>query len=272
MLAHSVEEVLAGLDEIIASAHARHSRIGYFACLYRQVTLAVQHGVEHHEFEDPERMHALDVAFANRYFDAIDRHLRGEPATRAWQVAFDAARQARPIVLQHLLVAMNAHINLDLGIAAARTCPGDKLPPLHNDFQKMNDVLDALIGTVETELRHIWPVLHVLHNLMRGEDDKIMGFGMTEARAEAWNTALKLSRMSFEEQEAAIAALDKEVADLGDLVWKPAFPLNIPFGLLRWLQHEKSVPHTIDLLLSPRFRLRLHHELAEDPAAGTLRL
>lgn len=270
--ANTIEDVLTGLDEIIASAHVDESRIGYFACLYRLVTLAVKHGVDEREFEDPDRMHDLDVAFANRYFEAINRHLQGEPPTRSWQVAFEAADRIRPIVLQHLLVAMNAHINLDLGIAAARTCPGDKLQPLYNDFEKVNGILASLISKVERELTHIWPVLHILHALMRGEDDKIMSFGMTDARALAWHTAQKLAYLSFEEQEAAIAHLDQEVSDLGYLIWRPIFPLNIPVILLRWLQHEESVPQVIDLLLSPRFRRLLHIELAEEPPARLLRL
>ena len=33
-------------------------------------------------------------------------------------------------MLQHLLIGMNAHISLDLGIAAARTAPGEALPVL----------------------------------------------------------------------------------------------------------------------------------------------
>lgn len=263
MHATTIDDVIQGLDEIIASAHVRKSRIGYFACLYRLVTLAVKHGTEQGKFDDAERMQRVDVHFANRYFDALDRHLRGEPPTRSWQIAFEAAGQWRPIVLQHLLIAMNAHINLDLGIAAARACPGNQLPALSNDFEKMNDVLASLIGTVEGELRHIWPVLHVLHNLVRGEDDKVMGFGMKESRALAWATAQKLAPLSFEEQEAEIARLDEEVAGLGYLIWRPVFPINIPFILLRRLQREKSVQDVIDLLLSPRFRRTLHVALAE---------
>lgn len=47
----------------------------------------------------------------------------------------------RPLILQHLLLGINAHINLDLGIAAAQTSPGDDLPDLRNDFVEINRVL-----------------------------------------------------------------------------------------------------------------------------------
>jgi hypothetical protein len=268
--AHTIAEVIDGLDEIIASAHARKSRIGYFACLYRLVTEAVKRGSEQGKFDDPARMERVDVAFANRYFDAIDQHLRGEPATRSWQVAFDAAAQWQPIVLQHLLIAMNAHINLDLGIAVARAFPGSggHLQAFRDDFQRMNAVLASLVLTVEDELENIWPVLRVVHSLLRGEDDAVMSFSMKEARGLAWDTAQKLAPLSHAEQEAEIDNLDRIVAELGHLVWKPSFPLNLPVILLRALQREKSVPSVIDILLDPRFRRALHHRLAHDPHLG----
>jgi len=43
----------------------------------------------------------------------------GQTPTESWVKAFDATEFWWLIVLQHLLMDMNAHINLDLGIAAA---------------------------------------------------------------------------------------------------------------------------------------------------------
>ena len=57
------------------------------------------------------------------YFDAYDRRQVDQPTSASWRVAFDAATKSKYLVLQQLLVGMNAHINLDLGIAAAETCP-----------------------------------------------------------------------------------------------------------------------------------------------------
>jgi len=58
-------------------------------------------------------------------------------------------------VPQHLLLGMNAHINLDLGVAAARVCPADQLPNLKNDFDRINLILSDLIGAVQEELAEI---------------------------------------------------------------------------------------------------------------------
>jgi len=66
-------------------------------------------------------MERLDVTFANRYLDAVARHRAGRETTRAWGVAFAALGRWPPIVIQHQMLGMNAHINLDPGIAAAET-------------------------------------------------------------------------------------------------------------------------------------------------------
>ena len=68
-------------------------------------------------------MERLDAIFAARYLEAVQQLWSGSVPSRSWRVAFDAATQPGPIVLQHLLLGMNAHINLDLSIAAARTSP-----------------------------------------------------------------------------------------------------------------------------------------------------
>ncbi|NIR65754.1 MAG: hypothetical protein GWN00_24945 [Aliifodinibius sp.] len=90
--------------------------MGYFAALYRKVTIRVKE-----EFEDPERMERLDVLFANRYLEAFEQYHTRKETTVSWKLAFDTCKRWRPIVLQHLLLGMNTHIRLDLGVAAAET-------------------------------------------------------------------------------------------------------------------------------------------------------
>jgi hypothetical protein len=119
MPATSIDEVLVELDVIIKACRERGSADGYFAALYRRVTAEVKAGIARAGFEDGARMEQLDVAFANRYLDAWTHKEQGVRITESWEVAFDCSRDYWPVVLQHLLLGMNAHINLDLGIAAA---------------------------------------------------------------------------------------------------------------------------------------------------------
>ena len=68
--ATSIDGVITELDKIIEWSKLHQSRIGYFASLYRNMTLAVQQGITNKIFDNGERMEQLDVIFANRYIQA----------------------------------------------------------------------------------------------------------------------------------------------------------------------------------------------------------
>lgn len=127
-----IDIVLARLDDVIEETREGASRAGYFAAMYRKVTVAVRDAVVAGRFADGDRMARLDRVFAERYLDAYDQWRTGAVPTIAWQVAFDATRRWRPIIVQQLLAGMNAHINLDLGVAAASVAPGTELVGLRS--------------------------------------------------------------------------------------------------------------------------------------------
>jgi hypothetical protein len=62
--------VIARLDEIINYGRVHQSPVGYFAMLYRRMTVAVMQGIQGSRFENAERVEQLDVVFATRYLQA----------------------------------------------------------------------------------------------------------------------------------------------------------------------------------------------------------
>ena len=150
--ATSIDDVIRRLTEIVEESATRPSRLGYFAALYRKVTITVKQHIDAGDyFEDNARMERLDVLFANRFLQAYDQLQAGTP-TRCWGLAFQVTHQWWPIALQHQLLGINAHINLDLGIAAAQTVGTGNLASLHGDFNRINDLLAGLVGDVKEEL------------------------------------------------------------------------------------------------------------------------
>jgi len=246
--ATTIDEVIEQLDGLIAGARRESSRSGYFPALYRKVTVSVKEGIAAGRFEDGERMERLDVIFANRYLAAVAALQRGEPPSRCWQLSFEASRRWWPIVLQHLLLGMNAHINLDLGVAAARTAPGAQLAGLENDFKAINVVLADLTDGVKQELSTVWPRLRRLDRLAGSADDRIINFSISEARDRAWSLAQRLAPLAPDEQVAEIAATDRKVALLGKLIWKPGPVARMTTGFIR-LGGRGTVPEIIDRLL-----------------------
>ena len=103
----TIEEVIESLDQIIEWSKKNKSTLGYFACTYRSTTIAVLQGVQNNKFEDGARMIALDIAFANRYFEALENYQKNKKCTNAWFTAFEASKNDQLLVMQHILLGMN---------------------------------------------------------------------------------------------------------------------------------------------------------------------
>jgi hypothetical protein len=245
--AETIDQVIAQLDDIIAWARDHDSRLGYFAALYRKVTRAVGAEIQAGSFDDNLRMERLDVLFANRYLDAYHAHRQGEAVTRSWAAAFAAADNRRPTVIQHLLLGMNAHINLDLGIAAAQLAPGDELPALRADFLRINRLLADLVGDVQQELIAIWPWLGLLLRFVRHSDDIIVNFSMGRARDQAWTLAQTLATAQGDQALRIIGAQDERVATRANLLLHPGVTGSA--ALLAIRLGERGSPATITSIL-----------------------
>ena len=247
-MAHgTIEEVLEDLTRVIDRARANQSPQGYFAALYLTVTREIAQKIEGGYFEDGPRMERFDVNFASRYLKANELFNRGESPGRAWGIAYGLTTSWWPIVLQHLLAAMAAHIHLDLAVAAAQTAPGPALPPMKQDFNKINVVLASKVGSVERDLAAIWPTLRFVNWVAGWAETKIIDLGMDYARDQAWAAAMRLSVMDPEEQRVAIAELDKQAAAEAGLVANPGCLVTPALQLVR-LGERGSVSDKIALL------------------------
>jgi hypothetical protein len=190
---NTIDEVIAALDTIIQRAWEQKSRIGYFAVLYRRVTRAVRDGLNSGRFQNGSLMEQLDVVFASRYLDALAAYQSGLTPSRSWKLAFDACSDDTCLILQYLLAGMNAHINLDLGVASAQVSPGDQLPLLQADFNEINDVLAAQVGAVESEMAALSPLIKNLSKVGLSSETTLINFNIGLARNAAWFIAERLA-------------------------------------------------------------------------------
>jgi hypothetical protein len=253
--ARSIDEVIARLDSIIETAVVERDRLGFFAVLYRTVTAAVKEGIAAGRFEDGPRMERLDVVFANRYLHAFDAQRRGAQPTRSWRVAFEAGSNRRVVILQHLLLGMNAHINLDLAIAASEVCPGDAVAGLENDFNEINRVLAALETDVEKEVCSLSPWIDRLDHIDPRVGRVVANFSIDKARAASWHTAQRLAALTGPARDAAIDEIDAEVALLARLVERPIGAL-INLNLILVRLRETWDARKVITVLSGKMRAR----------------
>jgi Family of unknown function (DUF5995) len=243
----TIDEVIEALDSIITQSENNNDTAGYFAALYRKVTIRVKQGIANNEFEDGERMEQLDVIFANRYIDAYFAWKQKQPITASWKKAFDITTNYWPIVLQHLLMGINAHINLDLGIAAAAISNGKNINALQNDFNKINTILSSLVAEVKNELADIWPTLKWILKRTKKVDDFMIDFSMKLSREGAWQFAVSIADKTVSELDTLIAARDIKVAEKSKLITHDGFWASLLFSIIR-LGEDGTVKQKIEKL------------------------
>ena len=234
----TIEEVIDQLGRIVAWARQHDSALGYFASLYRQVTIRVAEGIEMGRFSDGPRMEGLDVAFANRYFEALALYAQGEKPTQAWQVAFDTAQHKRVQVLQHLFLGMNAHINLDLGIAAGTYRPGDAIAELEEDFMEINLLLAEMVDEVQERINQLSPLWGAVDRLGGDLDERLAEFALRQARQVAWKLARDTAACPSCDHHLLIERVDRQAAKFGELVLQPPGWLRL-LSWLSWLLERK---------------------------------
>lgn len=231
--ATSIDEVIQRLTKIVEKSKREPSRLGYFAALYRKVTVTVRQRLAAGDyFEDNARMERLDVIFANRFLHAHDLIQAGKPP-RCWGFAFQVSHQWWPIALQHLLLGINAHINLDLGIAAAQTVEAGDLAPLHGDFNRINDLLAGLVAEVQEELAIVWPPLRWLNRHLGSVEKSVFNFSMDKARDAAWSFAEELMPLDEGGRREAIERRDIEATELGLLIRHPGVSMDLVAKIVR---------------------------------------
>lgn len=223
--ASSIDEVLDRLDGLIDEFVRDGSRMALFACLYRSVTSRVRDGIRSGRFDDGPRMERFDVIFANRYLNALAAYRRGESPGRSWRVAFDGTRSGQLLILQHLLLGMNAHINYDLGVAAAQTAPGAALPGLRRDFFEITRLLGELLEEVQDRITRVSPWLGVIDVVGCRTDEEVFFFGLSRARDVAWEVARCVADAPPERLPAELDRVDRVTEHLAGAIRRPALHL-----------------------------------------------
>lgn len=236
MQAYTLEEVITILDKIIADCKAGSCRLGYFASLYRKMTIGVKEGIDKGIFEDGPRMEKLDVVFANRYLKAYDQYTKGLVPTASWKTAFDAARKNELTVIQHLLLGMNAHINLDLGIAAAEVSTPATIDALQADYNKINDIIASLFGTVQDCLSKIAFPMYFIKTINRDTTTAVLNFSIGKARETAWNNALLLVQAGPQALPQVIDTTDSLVNVVAQRIQTPGTWMGLLLKWVRWTE------------------------------------
>jgi hypothetical protein len=149
----TIPEVIAEMTRRWRALQGRRDWRAVFAKSYLRTTENIQATAQQAgSFENPAWLVQLDCDFAGRYFTAIDCWDAGTGCPAAWAVAFEGDRVKRTLVLQDLLLGMNAHINFDLPYALDATIPPNlpdaELASYARDHDRMNELLARTVKAV----------------------------------------------------------------------------------------------------------------------------
>ena len=239
---------LGALEELVDRCAASGDRIGYFAAMYVAVTETIRQRAADGRFEDAPRMEQFVSGFARRFLDAEEAWRNGAPCSESWEAAFRAARRWRPIVLQHLLLGANAHINLDLGVTASGLGDGGSIDAVRADFDAVQDVLGELVDGCQAALGTVSPWLGLADRIGGAGDETLIRFSLAAARRQAWSVAVRLSSLSGAERDQAIAAVDASTVRIARVVEHPGILASALLLVVRI--RERANPGKIMQLLA----------------------
>ncbi len=206
-------------SELRGIARAATDASGYFPAMYSCVTDRIGETIGQGGFEQGARMDTFACTFASYYTRPWHREV---PRPRCWQASWDVAGDRGLLIVQHLLLGINAHVNHDLPIAvvAVADACGD-LASVRHDFDAVNDVLADTLGDVVGRLDRVSRWTNEAASLGGGQ---AFNFSLVRARREAWAAAERLYPLSADGRRLYLAELDRLVTVLAYLIAHPALP------------------------------------------------
>jgi hypothetical protein len=214
-LAKTVDDVRSLLASAIQVAREEDTADAYFPLIYSWETRDIAKAADDGVFEAPDDLRRMIVVFANRYFSARAHFRANEPTSKPWALAFRAARSSSAMVIQHLLLAMNAHINVDLAAAAAET--GISWP----DYARVDVILARGVENIQGRLNRLTLLLRALDLVAGHFDEMLTVFSLKAARRNAYELAHRMRAAPESERAALIAEAEHCALGLGERLLEP---------------------------------------------------
>jgi len=234
-LATVIADVAEELREV---ARSSNDALGYFAAMYARVTSTIATSIAQGRFEDGERMERFASTFAGYY----TRCLESSDRPRCWQASFDAAGRDDLLIIQHLLIGVNAHVNHDLPQATVDVAlaSGGDLLSVKGDFDVINDLLSAMTTDM---LRDLDRVSRWANEAGAVGGGRLFNFSLEAARDQAWGAAHRLFALDPAARAREVTELDRLVSVLAYLVTEPSLPAKLLVRLAR--RFEERDPRTV---------------------------
>ncbi len=228
------------IDEVVTKLHkyrdwyeaVRDSR-AVFTHAYATITEVFEKEIQRQPFKDLDWIIALDVAFANNYFRALDAYDLDEDVPEEWLVVFLKIRKNRTSVIEELVFSMISHIFYDLPLSLKEVGSRRNGHSRIHDYHLANDVLKHAIDQIQYKvMRRYNPLLGWLDQLSGRKDETLTNYGIRLSRALAWYNGERLSNPETESdaQKSISRSVKLSVNQFSKL---PIFPIGFFIILFR---------------------------------------
>ena len=196
-MGRSVAALVARMGELLEPLEADRDPGRFFLGVYVRTTVAVGAAIDAGDFEDPAWVEEWDVDFAGLYLDALTAHRRDPgSAPRPWRLAFGARADLPPEA--HVLLGMNAHINLDLPQSLVRVIPPAEFDDpatsdlRRRDHERIDRVLASRVAAEDAELHRAGGRRTRLDRLLAPVNRTASQVFLRESRRKVWANARQL--------------------------------------------------------------------------------
>ena len=215
----ALQNVQSILDELPPSP--ANNRVAAFNTLYLRITRRVEEALRS-GVNEPDFLEMLDVEFAKRYLDALDRWNQDDEDTPdVWEVLFKRARELRMSSLVAAMLGVNAHINHDLSLALIAVWndlgqPGDDA--IHPDYLLVNKIFYEEIPPLRQSFSTDWQL--AIDGFVGPLDDWSQRLLVTVTRARAWEQGLRLWQLRHDPDdfEQARLTMDRAASLVGEVL------------------------------------------------------
>jgi hypothetical protein len=192
----TLDDVVGGFSALEQQFLPSHDRRAVFVTLYGVVSQEMRTKVSSGAFEDPAWVERYAVAFANLYREALEAHQAGRSSAvpRAWQLCFETAVAGTALVLQDVLLGVNAHVNNDLAFALDRVSIGPDRGRRRRDHNAVNQVLAGVTDRATERLAALYaPGVATMDEAAGALDEIASRVSLEAARDAAWQSACDLA-------------------------------------------------------------------------------
>jgi hypothetical protein len=194
-------------EHLVAAADRR----AIFASVYTLTTLRMAESIDASDYTNTVWMKSYQTEFANHYRKAVHAFATGQrnQVPNAWLKAFDSASSGQTLIIQDVLLGMNAHINYDLAFAIEKVGISPDTASRYLDHTRVNAVLSEVGDEIVAALGSLYGANYAAVDAAFGPTDELfLAAGMATARQNAWNNAVLLKSSQFWNRWIVVGAID----------------------------------------------------------------